>query len=467
MMEDLLDNETIISCLDLHNMSVMEIFGSLTVPSSMNESTWSHRETQWYVFFYFHVAVFALMFLLIGIASIVFLSKRHLAQRFKAKTFIAIDIALAILGFSKFLFYVLDPFGISGYCTHMACIVVSRLLFAVGFPSLTATYTLVFITLWNSAEMRLGRACVQQWRVIIPLCFIHYLVAISFEFAGIFAGTYPVLLLLIGCEAFFITWGLFVCVTFLVAGIRLLRSVKSSGKKCSVVARDTLTQTDKENKEGTIKVRTLSMKIRRKKHQKQALRKVAIITYTAAILGAIYSLMGIAQLVMLCLQLFECNDEVGRASQSSDVWLALKYIGAIIEVLLAILLLYSINDVRPVLTFLKKLISCCIPRCGHVTDAENGKTKKSNVTFSYEYSSESPKETTNVTVQSPFLTKKKITTNGSFKISPDHMMDKNNPGPRTTNSLNRVVFKDNSKDINHADSNYSNCNGNTEECKDS
>ena len=103
-------------------------------------------------------------------------------QRFRVRTFITIDLALITLGISRTLFLILDPWGQSGFCKHYACIVVSRLLGSLAFPGLTASYTLVFITLWISARIRLrGKSWIQKLKVLVPLCFIHFGVAILFE----------------------------------------------------------------------------------------------------------------------------------------------------------------------------------------------------------------------------------------------------------------------------------------------
>lgn len=389
-----------LSCLNLTEFSVPYIMQAL-LPNCENGS-WTSINVAWIAAFYVHTSVFSVLFLLLGIACIVFLCKRHLAQRFKARTFVAIDVALAILGFSKVLFYILDPWGVSGYCTHMACMVISRLLFAVGFPSLTATYTLVFLTLWHSAQMRLGRACVQQWRVIIPLCFIHYIVAIVFELIGAFGGIYPILFLLISCEVVFALWGLFVCATFLVAGIRLLRSVGKSARQSSIVSRDIVTL-DKNSRSRS------TMRLKQKKQHKQAIRKVAIVTYTAAILGALYSLLNLVSLIMLCLTLFgECPSINDQPSQSADLWLALKYVGTGLELCMAVLLLYSINDIRPVVVFFQYIVYYII-YCGHISDENSGLAKRRSKLFSYEYSSdhESTKATT-ASFSSPVLTRKGI-----------------------------------------------------------
>ncbi len=384
-------NGTPSSCLDLKNDSVLEILSALA--PNCERGAWTPLTIAWKLFFYLEISASALLFLLLGVVCLILLFKRQSAQRFKAKTFVAIDMSLAILGFSRFLFYVFDPFGISGFCDgHIGCVVTSRLLFALGFPSLTAAYTLVFITLWYSAKMRLGRNCIQHWKIIIPLCFIHYFVAIVVETIGA-VGSYSVVFLVLSCEAIFTLWGLFVCLTFLVAGCRLLHTIKTSVRNSSVVCREKRSIKEEEQAQNsgtaskTNSLRTYSvtrMKLRTKKHHKQAIRKITIITYIAATLGGLYSLLSLVQLVMACLQLFSpCPEKDSRTYHSnSDMWLGLRYISTSIEYSLAVLLVYSINDFRPVI---RRLRTCfCL---ASVEDEKQSKNKY--FTYSCEETSES------------------------------------------------------------------------------
>ena len=395
--EDCYYNGTPSSCLDLRNDSVLEILSALA--PNCDRGAWSPLTVAWKVFFYLYISVSALLYLLLGIVCMILLFKRHSAQRFKAKTFVAIDVALAILGFSRFLFYIIDPYGISGFCEgHLGCVITSRLLNALGFPSLTAAYTLVFITLWYCAKMRLGRNCIQHWKIIVPLCFIHYFVAIIVEIIGA-VGPYSVVFLLFSCEAIFTLWGLFVCATFLIAGCRLVHSIKHSVRQSSVVCRERTSikednvaagkpkGTITNSKGSTLTYKVTRMKLQTKARHKQAIRKITIITYIAAVLGGLYSLLTLAQLIMISLQLFgPCPEKDSSTYHSnSNVWLLLKYVSTIIEYSMAILLVYSINDFRPIITWVTK--------CFHLrsTGIENNekKSKKNLFTYSCEETSDS------------------------------------------------------------------------------
>lgn len=336
---------------------------------------WGKRTESWYAFFYLLIIIYSVLFLAFAITCIVLLSRRHLAQRFKVRTFIAIDIALIVLGCSRFLFLVLDPWGQLGFCTHYACIVISRLLGALGFPSLTASYTLVFITLWISARIRLGRSWVQKLKILIPLCCIHYVVALAVEIVLFIPLTRSVgiLILLVSCEAIFSIWGFIVCLLFLVAGFRLLKILQKTDKKSSVICRDSpnknrhdLIDKSRFTNKNTENLRTFSLSTMKLKkaaisHHKRALRKVTLITYVTVALGITYSVLNLGNLFLFLFGLFDgCLGEIQGGKMLPEIWLLLRYIFFSIEICMAVLLTYAINDYAPLIAAFKGVIfKCC------------------------------------------------------------------------------------------------------------
>ena len=340
---------------------------TLVVPN--NGANWEERTDAYWAFFYIMLVVFSVLYLCLAVGCILLLIKRHMAQRFRVRTFLAIDVALMVLGFSRVLFLILDPWGQSGFCDHIACIVVSRLIGSLAFPSLTASYTLVLITLWISARVQVGMSCVQQLKKLIPLCFIHYGVAIVFEIIG----SLPVkkgmivVILLVSCEAAFALWGFLVCFSFLITGHRLLKLVEKSARSSSMICKDSPNLTrhqliersklQSQGQDGKKKSQTaLKLKYMLREHHRRAIRKVSRITYITVLLGMLYSVVSFVNLILICLSLFfgcpgYLNDQT---PQNPGVWLTLRYISFTIELLLAVLLTYSISDYQPIVNLL-----CC------------------------------------------------------------------------------------------------------------
>ncbi len=372
-----MENETALSCPKvLDQFNTTGAFNQLLAPPSngvLNSNYWIDKTPAWKAFFYIMLVVFGILFLALAIFCLLMLVKRHLAQRFKVRTFIAIDAALMILGFSRVFFILLDPWAQSGFCTHKACVVFSRLSGALAFPSLTASYTLVFITLWMSARIQLGRCSYQKFKILVPLCFVHYLVAIVFEIVGLIpwpSNVQVVMYLLIACEALFSAWGFIVCFAYLFAGHRLLHSIEKSARDSSRICHDSPNLTRQQLVEKSKfqnqkrKARTssnLRLKDMVRAHHRRAIRKVSIIMYMTAILGMLYSVLSLANLVIVILTIFdECPGFiVDLEKQNPAVWLLIRYIFFTFEFLLAVLLTYSITDYRPVLIALRGTLGKC------------------------------------------------------------------------------------------------------------
>ena len=346
---------------------------SLFVPR--NSSLWEERTQAWYVFFYLMLVIYCFFFLFLALSCILLLVKRHLAQRFRVKTFIAIDLALVILGLSRFLFLILDPWGQSGFCKHFACIVFSRLLGSLGFPSLTASYTLVFITLWISGRIHLGTSWVQRIKILIPLCCIHYVAAIVVEIVIIIPlrSTMATLILLVICEAVFAVWGFLVCAMFFVAGFRLLKTMEETERSSSVICKDSPNisrhdliaksklQNNSPSRVRTPSLGTIKMKKMMKDKKKRAVRKITLIMYITVVLGMLYSLLSIVNIILFCLSLFDgCIGEIKGQSRHPEVWLVFRYIFFTLEVCMGFLLTYAISDYAPVVNALKNItVRCC------------------------------------------------------------------------------------------------------------
>lgn len=375
--------------VDLSSKSALEHVALLRPSDS---PYWRERTPAWYVFFYLLIIIYSILFLCFAITCLVLLVKRHLAQRFKVRTFIAIDVTLVVLGCSRFLFLLIDPWGQLGFCTHFACIVVSRLLGALGFPSLTASYTLVFLTLWISAKIHLGGSWVQRLNMLIPLCCIHYVVALIFEIILLvpLKNSTVVVSLIISCEAVFSLWGFIVCLLFFIAGFRLLKTIEKTARSSSVICRDSpnlsrhdliikpaknsptnspkttrheLIEKSRFQKRNVDDIRKRTASTMKLKHmlqskQKRALRKITLITYVTVALGMLYSTLSVANLFVVVFSLFDgCPGEIRGMQMWPELWLFLRYVLFTIEFSMALLLTYAVTDYMPLINAFKKV--CC------------------------------------------------------------------------------------------------------------
>ena len=361
---------------------------SLVFPSDLAD-VWEARTAVWWVFYYLMVLIFGSLFLLLGILCIVLLVKRHLAQKFKVRTFIAIDVSLMILGFSRVVFLIFNPWNQYNFCGgHFACTAISRIIASLAFPSLTASYTLVFITLWMSARIQLGRSRVQKLKFLIPLCFVHYFIAVFFEILAALPFTsFPPVAIVVICQTIFSLWGFTVCFSFFFVGFRLLKSVERSARNSSMICKDSpnmsrhdlIQKSRLSNRNRQRSLSTMKLKHMLRDHHKRAIRKVTLITYVTVALGMLYSLLNLLHLVLIVLSLFDgCPGLIANRKQFPAVWLVLRYIFFSLEIALAVLLMYSISDVRPVVDFFRGCGNRCRARKKVVTAQSTNTTTPSD-----------------------------------------------------------------------------------------
>ena len=362
--------------LQIPNASAFQIL-SVLAPRS-NSSLWYERTDTWFVFFYLMISSFVLVFSGLAFVCVLLLIKRHLVQRFRVRTFIAIDLALIILGVSRVIFILLDPWGQQGFCNHLVCVIISRLLGALAFPSLTASYTLVFITLWTSARMHFGRSWIQKLKILVPFSFLHYGVAIVFEIIALLPLYQPMIVIqmLIVCEIIYSSWGFLVCLIFMIAGLRLLKTVKRTVKKSSIICKDTpninrmdlidkynLKEKDSTDKNLSTKKRIQSRQSTRRLargQQRKTIRKVTLITYVTVFLGMIYSILILVRLVIIVMVIFDdsCLGLIRGRKQYPEVWLTLHCVFFTIEICMAALLTYAISDSTPLINLMKRCYKC-------------------------------------------------------------------------------------------------------------
>lgn len=329
----------------------------LTVP--LDNTVWTERDNTWTICLYVYIAIMSAIFLMLGLVSIMMLIKKD-CIRLPTKTFFAIYMSTAILGFSRALFLILDPFGLVGFISDRFSewFIVSRLLAAFGFPSLVASTTLMIFTLFKVAKAVPGKQWYHYWKFIIAIMLVPYFIAFAAELVGNFTP-YPGLVIVKVCELLFAVWGLLMCITFLFAGNRLLRQLKLRGRKTvrvSTVRGATPSRGDMESEMATRQEYISREQQRHQLRNKRITRKITIITYGTALFTITYSLLSIASAIMVSFLLYVlCFGFEGRGPAA--VWLAFEFSKRVNEIILTIVLLYSVTDVAGMMRMLYG--KCC------------------------------------------------------------------------------------------------------------
>ena len=324
------------------------IYHILLLINPVDSYVWEERHVAWNYTFIGYSVVYSLLFFLLGIFSLVLLIKRD-CIRLKTKTFFAIYTCIVILGFSRGIHLAFDPYGVQGWIQQKfpQWTIITRALALLGFPSISASYTLVFLTLYKSTEVGQSRLWHQKWKVVIPLIAGHYTIAIVAE---VIANTakYPALASVIVCDAFFTLWGILVSVIYLFAGHRLLRKLNRQFTLSARISNSFKSKGDKkwwrQQQKSQSELQDENYK-RQSQRLSQTVRKIAIITYFTAIMTIVYAVINMVNLFFTSRFIFVLCFGLNGLGQPVR-WLVLQ--GAIntIEIPLALLIIYSVTDLN-------------------------------------------------------------------------------------------------------------------------
>lgn len=371
-----------------------ESYEILSFLTPLDSRIWTDRSDEWNFAFRACAWLFAAVYLMLGITAVVMIYKKD-CVRMKAKTFLAVYTAIAILGFTRCLFFSLDPYGLVGFIyDHFdRWIIISRLLKIFGFPSLVASYSLMFLTLLKIAKASVNRQWYQYWRYVGPITAVPYLLALSAELIGNTAP-YPALISVLVCEGFFTFWGMLICIVYLFAGVRLLRRIRKQERRTVRVSSyhstygggvdpDAVELSRRRARETAVARAELRRRptqfenqeyARRHSNISKTTRKISIITYATAILGLLYSVFSAANLITISVFIFKnCLGYLGRGN--STVWLATMVATRTSEIPLALIMLYSITDISSAIAVMRNALCC---NCCRKGKAESQSTDYSN-----------------------------------------------------------------------------------------
>ena len=378
-----------LSCND-HKMNLtsgLQSYRIIALLTPVDSRLWTDRDAGWMAVFKVYIVLLGSIYLLLGLMSVVLLIKKD-CVRLAAKTFFAVYSTIAILGFSRALLLALDPYNLLGFISERfpQWIIVSRILGSFGFPSLVASYTLMVLTLLKISNANPGKQWYHQWRFVVPIVILPYIIAVGAEVIG-YTVEYPGLLAVIICDAFFSLWGVTICITYMIAGGRLMYRLKKTERKMVRMHSSSSNRSPEEQSDFASQEYE-----RHHKHNRRTLRKIAIITYGTVFVALLYSLFTIGNVIMVSLFLYDnCLSFMGIKGDST-AWLILHILTRTTETVLAVIMLYSITDIQGVVKFISRMFTavCCCKRmrvteCSGQTDLHQlatGRTLRDNATAS-------------------------------------------------------------------------------------
>ena len=352
--------------------SAMELL-RLSYPNKGNTfGNWGHLNTGWVVAFYIHIVIFSVAYFTLGTTSLLVLIQRDFRGGGVLKqldhkivyTLACINILVVILGYSKFLFFVLDPYFVSDYLACEYCHIPWSFMESLALPSITVAYTMEFFTLWLCVQI-VQESVFAKCRFVVLFAFMNYVIVIVVQIiSNLFI--YPAIIIIIACAIYFICFGIIVCLVYILTAWRVLGTIKTTARRSTLISSSMRRQksTDQESKHnGTADAVTTKYKARRQsnctyrekftKAQKLAILKISKICYGTAFLGLILSVVQIVLLVILARVLF--TDCISLSRPDKNLWLVFQYFREIIELAMGIVLLYCTADFKMLWTWMKKL----------------------------------------------------------------------------------------------------------------
>jgi len=309
--------------------------------------SWGHLNDGWLTAFYIYIVIFAAGFFLLGTASLLVLMRKDLQGRAMRElekkpivlSLVCINILLVILGYSRFLFYLMDPYYISNYLNCEKCHLPWMLLDSLSLPSITIAYTMEFFTLWSSVQI-IRDSAFDKLQYIVPFSFLNFAVTIIVQIiSNIFV--YPGIISIIVCIAYFILFGLVVCIAYIIAAWNVTSTILKTARRSTLTSFSDL---PKINSKPTTSKGTQPFYFRGKLTdlQKRAIVKISKICYGTAFLGVILIVLQVILLVILSRVLL--TDCVSTLNENKDAWLALQYMKDTVKLSTGVLLLYCTSD---------------------------------------------------------------------------------------------------------------------------
>ena len=339
-------NLSALGCFDQIKL-ITEEFSSLEALTRLNpgnDDIWMEITQEWMDFMKAAFIILGLIYFLLGVSSTVLLLKLG-SLRLPIRTFFAVYLNMAILGYSRAFFLWLDPGGIIGfiYGRFAGWIVISRYLNVLGFPSLVASSTMIIFTLIKVVDVKAGRKWYEYWRYVILITGLAYGTALVAESLG-HINSLAILITGTLCKIFFILWGAVICTIYLTAGFRLLFKLKICHAQSM---KRSESQTD---------TRDWSKNLGKSRRIKQIFRRIIKITIGTALTGLVYSFVAAGDVTLtLYLVFHQCMDSVEKGN--SIVWIFLQLSSWTVEIILSVFILYSITDVTKVKSFFRRCAS--------------------------------------------------------------------------------------------------------------
>lgn len=246
---------------------------------------WKTAKLEWGVAWEFHWYGLPVAFAFLAINSVAAIVLANKKKAFARTVFFdAINSLQVLFGMSRALCLLIDPYEIYESKMNIGnCPVwITRPLCGIAFPCLTSSFCLIHLAFLEVAKVQLVPPKIQNFKVVVSIIGLHFLVVIVSDTTVAFEGNLTELLIV--CQSFFIVWGFLNSISFMYSGSKVVSQARK-------IQRQLLAIQQGENRKEAVRPNNT--------HVCSRTSKVAKITLATSALGMaccslqVYSLFGV------------------------------------------------------------------------------------------------------------------------------------------------------------------------------
>ncbi|RDD44240.1 hypothetical protein TrispH2_004632 [Trichoplax sp. H2] len=182
------------------------------------------RLLAWHELFEIHNYFFASCFGILFLYSLISLFS-NVRTSFKKHLCIAISLLLALLGLSRALYLILDPYESADILQRYGNLTliplsITRVLHGIAYPCLSSSFTLIFMAILKCVQIKILSPKFRKPILIYTIIILHFLVVFSVDITTVLCSGTTILLIL--CQSFFIIWGTTIGICYLYCSYRIL-----------------------------------------------------------------------------------------------------------------------------------------------------------------------------------------------------------------------------------------------------
>lgn len=243
---------------------------------------WKTAKLEWGVAWEFHCYGLGVAFAFLAINSVAAMVLANKKKAFARRVFFdAINSLQVLFGMSRALCLLIDPYESKMNIANCP-VWIARPLFGIAFPCLTSSFCLIHLAFLEVAKVQLVPPKIQNFKVVVSIIGLHFLVVIVSDTTVAFEGNLTELLIV--CQSFFIVWGFLNSISFMYSGSKVVSQARK-------IQRQLLAIQQGENRKEAPKSNS--------SHVCSKTSKVAKITLATSALGVaccslqVYSLFGV------------------------------------------------------------------------------------------------------------------------------------------------------------------------------